>query len=424
MARAVIDRGRSLDRVLAEYRTGLTAGPDRALARRLVSDVLRDLPALEWRLGGLLKKPLPGRAREVHFLLLSAIAELRAGREPAHAVVHAAVEAARAVGQPGLAGLVNGVLRSCQRQAAVLDAGLPDDPALRHGFPDWLVAELRRDWPGDWEAILEESNRPPPTWLRVNRRRSDPETVRAALGQAGLEAQPHAHLTGALRLDRPVSMAALPGFAQGHVSVQDAAAQWAPELMDLADGQRVLDACAAPGGKSAAMLERADIRLTAVEVDPERVEITRQGLDRLGLRARLVTADAADPGAWWDGEGFDRILIDAPCTATGVIRRHPDIRWLRRPADVDAAVAAQRRLLDALWPLLKPGGILVYATCSVLAAENRGQAADFLERTADAQVLTPDPEPGLAVEPGYQILPGAGGMDGFFYLVCRRVRES
>lgn len=424
MAAAVLDAGHSLDRALSTCRDGLSGGPDRALARRLVSDVLRDLPALEWRLSHLLKKPLPRRARIVHYLLLSAIAELRSAREPAPAVVHATVEATRAAGQPGLAGLVNGVLRSYGRRADDLEAGLPDDPELVHGFPAWLVAAVRQDWPADWERILAESNRPPPTWLRVNRRRGDPATVRATLDEAGLAAECHGQLPHALRLERPVSVATLPGFAEGRVSIQDAAAQWATELMDLADGQRVLDACTAPGGKAAAMLEAADIHLTAVEQDPERLETTARGLARLGLEADLVAGDATTPEAWWDGRSFDRILIDAPCSATGVIRRHPDIRWLRRARDVDASVAVQRRLLHALWPMLKPGGILVYATCSVLAAENRSQAADFLERTADAQVVTPEPGPGQPVDPGFQILPGSDGMDGFYYLACRRLQQS
>lgn len=421
---AVLDGGQSLTAALEPALGGLAGGQDRALARRLAVGVLRDLPGLEFRLERLLQKPLARRARLVHFLLLSAISELTEGREPARAVVHASVQATRLAAQPHLSRMANGILRTFQRQAAAIEDAIPDDPVHTYGFPAWLVDAIRADWPEHWQAILQASNRAPPIWLRVNQRRSTRAAFRNRLEAAGHPCRLPEALPDALILERPSAISGLPGYDQGHFSVQDGAAQWAVELLDVADGQRVLDACAAPGGKSAHVLERARVDLTAIELDPERLARMQEGLDRLGLEGRLIGADATRPAAWWDGEPFDRILVDAPCSATGVIRRHPDIRWLRRPGDIQASCATQDRLLEALWPLLEPGGILVYATCSILAAENRARGAAFLERTPDARVVEQVHWPGIRTDPGMQILPGEGDMDGLFYLVLGRLHPG
>lgn len=419
---AVLDERRNLGDALADLDRRLPDGRDRALVRRLCNRVLRDYPALEWRLSKLLRKPLARKARVVHFLLLSALDELIEGREPAHAVVHASVAATRAAGQHHLSGLVNAVLRNQQRRGAELEAQLPEDPALRLGYPAWLLDAIRQDWPEQWKEIAEAGNRKPPMWLRANRRRTTPEQLRRKLCESGVEAQTDPRFPDALRLDHPARVSTLPGYAEGEFSVQDAGAQAAAGLLALEDGQRVLDACAAPGGKAAHILECAEVRLTALELDPERARRIGESLDRLGLQGEVVTGDAERPQDWAGERTFDRILVDAPCSATGVLRRHPDIRWQRQPDDIAANAALQGRILDALWPLLAPGGLLVYASCSILHAENRDQAREFIARHADAEVLDPDLEDSIATDPGRQILPGSLDRDGFYYLRVRRLR--
>lgn len=417
----VLDAGRSLTDALADLGDKLEAPRDRALVRRLCNRVLRDRPALEWRLSKLLRKPLPRSARTVHFLLLAGLDQLIEEREPAAAVVHASVAAARAAGHDRLAGLVNAVLRNYRRRADTLDA-LPDQPALRLGYPDWLLERLQADWPRDWREIAEAGNRPPPTWLRVNRRRADVEGVRKMLAESGVEALADPRFPDALRLERAAAVSALPGFAEGLFSIQDAGAQSAAELLSLADGQRVLDACAAPGGKAAHILEHADVELTAVDSDPRRARRIEQTFDRLGLAGRVVAADAASPQTFDDSVEYDRILVDAPCSATGVMRRHPDVRWLRRPGDIVDNVRLQARILDALWPLLKTDGLLVYASCSILRAENDERIRDFIDQHPDAEVVDFELSDSVRMEPGRQILPGRLDRDGFYYAVLRRVR--
>ncbi len=419
---AVLDRGRALDEALAALLSDFDDGRDRALTRRLAHGVLRDWPALDSMIRQLVERPLGKGDRPIHFLLAVALHELRDGREPDHAVVHVAVEAAGAFRGGRLRGLVNAVLRNFLRRREVLEASVAEDPVLASGYPRWLIDRITADWPEQGEAILAAGNAVPPLWLRVNRRRWSRDQALAALEAAGFVARAPAHFTDALVLEDRARVSDLPGFADGALSVQDGAAQLVVEELELADGLRVLDACAAPGGKSAHMLERADIDLTALDIDADRLARVEENLQRIRLNARLQTGNAADPEAWWDGRRFDRILVDAPCSATGVIRRHPDIRWLRRASDVETLVATQRAMLDALWPLLEPGGILVYATCSVLVAENAGQIQSFLERHADARVIDHPELPGRAVGPGRQLLPGDEDCDGFYCLAARRLQ--
>jgi 16S rRNA (cytosine967-C5)-methyltransferase len=421
---AVLDHGRALDAALPLLLEPLEDSRDRALARRLSHGVLRDWPVLDWLIGRLVEKPLKGRNRVLHFLLAVALHELRDAREPAHAVVHAAVAAARKLRGQRMTALVNGVLRNFGRRREALLQEMPDTPVFRFGYPGWLIEAVERERGADAEAILAAGNQPPPLWLRANRRRVSPEAYLERLGAAGIEAHRPEGFDDALVLARRVAIGSLPGFEDGDVSVQDGAAQLAVDELELQDGQRVLDACAAPGGKSAHVLERADVDLTAIDIDGERLARVSRGLDRLGLRARLVEGDAAHPDAWWDGRRFDRILIDAPCSATGVIRRHPDIRWLRRREDIERLVALQRDMLDALWPLLEPGGILVYATCSLMKVENDEQARAFLERHADARAIDNTDRPGRTAGPGRQILPGEHDCDGFFYFAARRLPDG
>lgn len=418
---AVLDHGQALDEALKPLLARLDQARDRALARRLCHAVLRDWPAINQLLDHLIDKPPKKRERPVWFILAVSLAELREGREPDRAVVHSAVEAVRHGGLHRLSGLVNAVLRRYLRERTRLESGQAEDPTLHYGYPRWLIERLQADWPQDWSDILAAGNCPPPLCLRVNRRRWSREQAAQALADAGHAVRLPANLPDALILEQRAAVSELPGFADGALSVQDGAAQLVVEYLGLSDGLRVLDACAAPGGKSAHILERAEVDLTAIDIDADRLVRVGENLARIGLSAKLLQADAARPEDWWDGQRFDRILIDAPCSATGVIRRHPDIRWLRKPADIESLVATQAALLDALWPLLGPGGILVYATCSVLAVENQQQVLSFLERHERIEVIEHAELPGRARGPGRQILPGEMDLDGFYHCAVRRL---
>ena len=420
-ARAVLDSGRALDTAFSSLLDDVGDGRDRALVRRLSHGVLRDWPALDRLIGELVDRPLKGRNRDIHFLLAVALHEMRDGREPEPAVVHAAVAAARSMSRNRLTGLVNGVLRQFGRRREALEQGLPDSTVIRYGYPGWLIEQIEADRGDAAGDILDAGNRAPPLWLRVNRRRTTPADYQGRLRDAGIEASIPAGFPDALLLAERAAVSRLPGFDEGLVSIQDGAAQLAADYLKPADGQRILDACAAPGGKTAHLLERHDVDLTALDVDPERLDRVGSGLERLGLRAGLLVGDAARPEDWWDGVRFDRILVDAPCSGTGVIRRHPDIRWLRRSGDVHRLVETQAAIIDALWPLLEPGGILVYATCSILRVENDEQARAFLERHADARRIDNTDMPGRPAQPGRQLLPGEHGCDGFYYFAAGRL---
>jgi 16S rRNA (cytosine967-C5)-methyltransferase len=364
-----------------------------------------------------LRKPLKARDADVRALLVVALYELAEMRTPPHAAVDAAVDAVPALGRrkEWARGLVNGVLRGVLREPELLQP--PDDAARAHAWPDWLAAALRADWPEDWPAIAASGTARPPMTLRVNQARHTRAAYHERLASAGIEARAADWAPAGLTLDAPVSVERLPGFAAGDVSVQDEAAQLAAPLLAPLDGCHVLDACAAPGGKTAhlAELDPAATAIVAVESDADRAERMRQGLARLGVTADIRIADVAATDDWWDGRPFDRILLDVPCSGTGVIRRHPDIKLLRRPADIDALAAAQARLLDAVWPLLAPGGMLLYTTCSILRRENEEQVAAFLRRQPAARACAPAACWGRVAGGGRQVLPGEYGMDGFFY---------
>ncbi|OAB62547.1 hypothetical protein AY599_01815 [Leptolyngbya valderiana BDU 20041] len=420
--RRVLDQGQSLDVALGEELEAVEQGPDRALARRLCYTVLRDWPAVQGLTAALLDRPPARRDRLVLFVLAVALAELREAREPDRAVVHSAVEAARSLGLSRMAGLVNAVLRRYRREEEALHRALGDSDVLRTGHPSWLIRRIHDDWPEQADAVLFNNNQAPPLWLRVNRRHWTRAQAVAALEAAGLSPEiPDLPLPDAIVLRQRARISELPGFQAGGLSVQDGAAQLTAEYLELRDGLRVLDACSAPGGKTAHVLERADVDLVALDVDGRRLARVEEGLQRLGLSARLVEGDGCDPSAWWDGRPFDRILIDAPCSATGVIRRHPDIRWLRKASDLEALVETQRSLLEALWPLLAPGGILVYSTCSVLKAENEHQAAAFIESRDHCEPIEHTDLPGRGRRFGRQILPGDHDLDGFYHVAVRRL---
>ena len=408
---AVLHEGRSLKGELATALPALADPRDRALVEAIVFAALRQRARYDAALAAWMAKPLGRRDAPLRALLHVGFAQLDALALPAHAAVAATVDAAHALGRTHQAALVNALLRRAQRD------GLPaGDPTA--AWPDWLLQRLRSDWGGDADAIVTASTQPGPLWLRVNRQRSNVDTIAQRLHDSRIDARSGPLCADALRIDAPVPVSALPGFADGEVSVQDASAQLVADALAPAIGARVLDACAAPGGKAAHLLERdPSLRLLALDVDPARLRSIGATFARLaiGTSAALRQADAADVGAWWDGRPFDAILLDAPCSATGVVRRQPDILLHRREADVAALVATQARLLDALWPTLAPGGTLLYATCSILRAENDRQVAAFLARKADATLDPLGDKFGRDTGHGRQRLPGEDGMDGFFY---------
>jgi 16S rRNA (cytosine967-C5)-methyltransferase len=393
---------------------------DKALAKHLVYGVMRWRSALEWIASGLLKRPLKQRDQDIQRLLLIGILQLWQEQAAEHAAVHETAECARTLGKPWAVAVINAVLRRFQRERQAWLIKLESEPA-RYAHPDWLLQSLQQDWPEQWQDIVRANNRQAAMWLRVNRAAMMREEAMQRLEAAGFSVTAHPVAADAIRVEPAAQVSDIPGFTEGGISVQDPAAQLAVDLLDVQPGQRVLDACAAPGGKTCHILERTPgACLTAIDLDEARLERLRENFRRQGFECRLVAADATAPEDWWDGTPFRRILLDTPCSATGVIRRHPEIKWLRQAAQVSAAVRLQARLLLRLWPLLEAGGMLVYATCSVLKDENSRQISDFVSQHKDAEIVDMDFEWGQAQSIGRQILPGELDMDGFFYARLRK----
>lgn len=409
-------RGMSLRDALAAPFAGSLGTRDRAFLAALLFEGARWWWRYDGALATLLERPLPARVAAVRALLVLAMVQIARLDIPPHAVVASSVDAARQLGAAHHAGLVNAVLRRFLRERAALEAGLDADPVTRHAHPRWLIDAIVSDWPEDADAILVANNVAAPLTLRVNRRRAARADVQSRLAAAGIAAKEHPVAPGALVLEASTDVTRLPGFAEGLFSVQDAAAQQAALLLAPATGQRVLDACAAPGGKAAHILETVEVELLALDADAARAARIAPALARLGLAATIRVGDAASPRDWWDGRPFDRILVDAPCSATGVIRRQPDIKLHRRAADIAPLARRQAALVRALWPMLAPGGRLVYATCSVLRAENESVPA-HLVRFDDARPVALPEFPGVRAGAGHQIFPGHLGMDGFYYAV-------
>ncbi|MEO7387220.1 MAG: 16S rRNA (cytosine(967)-C(5))-methyltransferase RsmB [Gammaproteobacteria bacterium] len=422
----VLARGQTLDASLDALLTGSDPGVralpdrDRAQVRALAFGAVRGHHRHQALLRLLLNKPLQGEDRLLEALLSVGLFQLADPDQPDHAAVSATVAASRLLGQERASGLVNASLRRYQRESSTLLAQLGRDSAAWHSHPAWLLSGLRADWPDRWRKVATANQQHPPFWLRVNRLRTSASDYATRLGvEVDVEASPLPGFPDALRLPSAVPVHQLPGFADGLVSVQDAASQLAAPLLAPEPGMRVLDACAAPGGKTTHLLEVAGGRLdlTAVDVAGGRLALVESNLKRLGLAATLLVGDATTPDAWWDGRPFDRILLDAPCTATGVIRRHPDIKLLRRAADVPEFARRQRLMLERLWPLLAPGGRFLYSTCSLLKAENEGLVAEFLAAgTARLEPETP--------APGLQLLPGERDTDGFYYALMGPVAAA
>ncbi len=427
---AVVNHGRSLDAALADAEV---AGADLGLLRMLCYGALRQYWQLSDWIDALADRPPRGKDGILRALIAVGLLQLADSRIPDHAAVSATVDAARLLGRQKAAGFVNALMRRFLRERDRLPPPASEMVACNH--PAWLIDTLKADWPEDWADILAANDEQAPMWLRVNRRRGTPENCRERLSAAGFEAALQAGWPDALRLETPALVASLPGFDEGECSVQDAAAQlaapWllAPGLPAASEGsRRVLDACAAPGGKSAHLKEIAGdaIELVAVEMDRERAQSIDSTLERLQLQASVIIGDASLPGTWHRPPPYAAILLDAPCSATGVIRRHPDIKHLRRPSDIQSLAGLQRRLLDALWPLLAPGGRLLYVTCSVLAQENDALVGRFLEATPGAEenpMLQNNNIRDVMRRKacGYQLLPGTAGMDGFYFACLEKV---
>ncbi len=398
---------------------------DQGLYRALCFGVCRALPQLEALAERLLKSAFKQRDQDIHALLLIGLYQLYHMRIPAHAAVGETAGGARELNKEWATRVINGCLRRADRERDALLAAVEQAPAAAHWHPEWLLNMLQQAWPDQWQEITAANNTPGPMTVRVNRRHQSREAWLERLASAGLAARPCPFSPDGLTLETPCDVEQLPGFQDGDVSVQDEAAQLAASLLLEGAGQRstplrLLDACSAPGGKSAHMLECApDSALTCLDSDATRLERVRETLARLKLSATLVAADATTDD-WWDGVPFDGILLDAPCSGTGVIRRHPDIKALRREEDIAALTALQADLLDAQWRRLAPGGRLLYATCSVLPAENAEQIAAFLARTPDARAQTIVADWGQPCGEGRQLMPTPDGHDGFFHAVLEK----
>ena len=419
----VVAGGESLADALPDALQSVSDARQRALIQELVYGTLRWFYRLDALLQQLLQKPLKQRDADVRCLLLTGLYQLTQLAMPQRVAVNETVQATEALKKTWARGLVNAVLRNYQRRAGSLAVAEEADAEVKFAHPAWFIGRLQTDWPNDWEVILSANNERPPFSLRVNQRRVTRDEYLDGLNARSIEAQPLPYVETGLMLKKPVPVEKLPGFSEGVVSVQDGAAQLAAGLLALAPGLRVLDACAAPGGKTAHILEaEPELNgLTAIDINERRLQRIEENLLRLSLHADLQQGDAAEPAAWWDGRPYDRILLDVPCSATGVIRRHPDIKLLRKPGDVATLVTRQERLLQALWPLLVPGGMLLYSTCSVLFDENSGQVARFLERQADAAEVSINAAWGRGCQQGRQLLPGEDEMDGFFFACLQKL---
>lgn len=415
----VIDAGASLDDALAARRGAL--GPaDHALLQEIAYGSVRWYLLLEAWLAQLVRKPFKSHDRMLHFLLISALYQLEWMRTPDHAVVDETVKATAKLGRPWARGVVNGVLRNFLRRREAIQSAVTD-PATLHAFPTWLYRRIEDAWPRQCLAILEASNGRPPMTLRANLSRGSRQACLDRLADAGIAATPSLDSAAGVVLERPRPVTEIPGFAEGLVSVQDESAQLAAPALDLAPDMRVLDACAAPGGKTCHLLETEPALAELVAVDlPARVDAIGENLQRLGLAATVIAADFTRSRNWWDDRPFQRILLDAPCTGSGVIRRHPDIRHRRRDGDVEKFAAQQLALLDASWPLLAHGGKLLYITCSILPEENEAVARAFIGNTPDARHIDLATAYGVAGEHGRQRLPGEHHGDGFYFCLMEK----
>ena len=409
----VLEQGQSLRECLPPIQER-HKDQDKAWLQEMVYGCLRQLPVLQFWLRQLLDKPLKKRTKVVEHLIMLGLYQLAFSRVSVHAAVSETVAACPSLKATSMKGLVNGILRNFIRQD--LMSSPPRDAQLQSGLPKWLYKALDQAYPEQLPDLICSMQDKAPVWLRVNRQQVSLQDFCQALTDKGISFEPSDAHSDGLRLTTNCDITGLPGFDQGWFAVQDGAAQLAVEYLQPQADEVILDACAAPGGKTCHILERQPgiTRCDALDVEQSRLQRVSENLLRLKLDATIICGDASQPAQWWDGQQYDRILLDAPCSATGVIRRHPDIKWLRKATDIQQLVTLQANILDAMWTLLKPGGTLLYATCSILPQENSQQISQFLQRTSDA-TLSPLSDNEQTEYPGRQILPGENKMDGFYY---------
>jgi len=415
----------SLSTLLPQYLAKIEER-DRGLLQQLCYGTLRYYPRLKAYLDQLLAKPFKAKDQDLEAILACSLYQLLETRIPSHAAVNEAVSTCKALKKPWAKGLVNAILRRFIRERDELDETLKDNLAFSTAHPDWLIAYWKKAWPEHVDSIVLANNTQPPMTLRVNRRHLDREHYLENLNTLDIAASATPYSIDGITLQSPRDVLTLPGFTEGDISVQDEAAQLSARLLDLKPGQRVLDACCAPGGKTCHILELLDNDgdVVALDISPTRLERVEENLSRLGLNAQLIDADAADTASWWDGKPFDRILLDAPCSATGVIRRHPDVKLLRNPADIAKLAKLQLTLLRALWPLLIEGGVLLYATCSALPQENDEVIKAFTHDVSDISVEDTAVNAGLETPVGRQLFPQVNGHDGFYYALLRKTATN
>lgn len=419
----VADKGLNSDRALVDAGlAGLTDPRNASFAKSICLGTLRWYHQLDALLSMLLDKPLPRKNRDLHFLLLTALFQLSKTDIARHGVVSETVSLVNVIKKKWARGLLNAVLRNYLRQADELENRIGNSAVANSSHPEWLLKTLQKSWPHDWQEITAENNKQAPMSLRVNCQKNSRDEYLELLKLANINCSSSAVVTSGITLGTPCPVEKLPGFNDGRVSIQDIAPQLAASLLDIKSGQHVLDACAAPGGKTAHIIESTagKLELTALELDPQRLQRIYQNMQRLGFEIEVLEGDASMPDAWWQGQQFDRILLDAPCSGTGVIRRHPDIKLLRRNSDIERLAGQQLQILLGLWPLLKSGGKLLYATCSILPQENEVIIEKFLAQEDTAIELNIDVHYGQSRQHGIQILPGDHNMDGFFYACLQK----
>ena len=414
----VMQKGESLSTAIPKEIKNLDER-DRPLVQALVYGVLRWRWQLDSILSKYIKKPLRSKDQDVYIILMLGVFQLLWMRTPDYAVVDAAVKSSLKIKKKWAKGFINAILRQIIREREEINYKENSEAEFSH--PQWLIDNIKKDWPENWQQILTQANEEAPMTLRIDTKQISLTDYMQQLNEVELDGQVIDAVSTALVLEQASDVFRLPGFEEGKVSVQDGAAQLAAHLIQLEPEQKVLDACAAPGGKTAHMLQtEPTIKVDAVDISEIRLERVEENLQRLNLQANLITSDISQPDEWWDREQYDRILLDAPCSATGVIRRHPDIKTLRWETDIADLVATQHEILDAVWPMLKPGGLMLYATCSILKAENEGQMQDFLKRTDDAEEVEIKAAWGQEQKAGRQILTGDQQMDGFYYALIRK----
>jgi len=417
----VLKQQQSLNAVLRKN-ISLLPENERALCQQLCYGVIRWQLPLQAIADQLIAKPLKNKDADIAALLLCGLYQLRSMRLPEHAALSETVNSCKTLGKPWAKGLINASLRNYQRNKQQFEAAIAKTDKAHYAHPKWILNQLQKDWPEDWQSIVEANNQQAPMMLRVNRQQYSRDEYLKWLQEQGFKAKAINGCVDGIELDKPCDVNALPGFFTGAASVQDGAAQHTVELLGIKQNQRILDACAAPGGKTCHILEVEPTNdVVAIDIDAERLLRIKENTQRLDLSAELIAADAGDIDAWWDKKLFDRILIDAPCSGTGVIRRHPDIKVLRRPEDLQSLVNKQQQLLENLWPLLNTGGLIVYTTCSVFKQENELQVMNFLQKHPEAEEIKRSPPPASPRPVGYQRLPGEGNMDGFYYVCIRKI---